>query len=178
VLGDRQNDVVEISVRRAECYEARAVTTLHQHAARVGFAHIFPPDAAPPTFDDDLGRWQYWLGPDLDNGRRGYVATSNAGIIIGVVLAGPDADDPTTGHLSRLYVDPDHWSKGVGTELYGAAVADLTMHFDAATLWVLEGNDRARSWYERLGWQLTGRRTTTYAPAHIDDVQYRIDLTK
>jgi len=27
--------------------------------------------------------------------------------------------------------------------------------YTEATLWVLERNDRARAWYERLGWQCT-----------------------
>jgi ribosomal protein S18 acetylase RimI-like enzyme len=45
-----------------------------------------------------------------------------------------------------------------------------------ATLWVLEANSYARKWYERLGWKLSGKRKTTYAPAGIDDVQYRLAL--
>jgi len=48
--------------------------------------------------------------------------------------------------------------------------------FPAATLWVLEANAKARSWYERLGWRLSGTRKPMYAPAGIDDVGYRIDL--
>lgn len=36
-----------------------------------------------------------------------------------------------------------------------------------ATLWVLEGNHRARSWYKRLGWRGNGARKTVYLPAEI-----------
>ena len=94
-----------------------------------------------------------------------------------VVMAGPDPDDPTIGHLARLYVAPERWAEGIGRQLYAAAVASLVdAGFPAATLWVLERNTRARTWYERLGWRLTGDRKPTYAPAGIDDVGYRIDL--
>lgn len=94
-----------------------------------------------------------------------------------MVLAGPDPDDPALGHLSRLYVDPAMWGAGIGTALHEAAMADLTSgSFPAATLWVLEGNLRARRWYERLGWTQTGRRKPTYEPAQIYDTQYRRDL--
>jgi hypothetical protein len=58
------------------------------------------------------------------------------------------------------------------------ARADLRSRFGAATLWVLEGNTRARRWYEDLGWRRTLRRTPTFAPAGIDDVQHRIELAK
>ena len=163
-------------VRLADREEAGALTALQQRAARIGFAHIFPADAPAPTFEDDLARWEYWLGSDYENGRRCYVATAYEDLV-GVVLAGSDPDAPAAGHLARLYVDPDHWSEGVGTRLYHVAMDDLRARFDDATLWVLEGNTRARSWYERLGWHLTQKRKTTYEPAGIEDVQYRIELT-
>lgn len=164
-------------IRPAKRSEARALTSVHRVAAHTGFAHIFPPEAPVPAFEDDLARWECWLGPDAAKGRRCYVAEVREDIV-GVVLAGPDPEASTTGHLSRLYVHPDHWGTGIGAHLYASAKADLRARFDEATLWVLEGNGRARSWYERLGWRLTERRMPTYAPAGIHDVQYRIDLVR
>ncbi len=49
-------------------------------------------------------------------------------------------------------------------------------HRPAATLWVLEGNVHARTWYERRGWNLNGDRTATCASAGIDDVGYQLPL--
>jgi ribosomal protein S18 acetylase RimI-like enzyme len=167
---------VHVEVDRARQDEASAVTALHHRAALRGFAHIFPPDAPPPSFDEDLARWKHWLGPDAERGRRGYVARTPHGEVVGVVLAGPDPDERSAGHLARLYVAPELWGHGVGTQLYTVAIGDLAARFAEATLWVLEGNTRARAWYERLGWRSTPRRKTTYAPAGIDDVQYRIAL--
>lgn len=169
---------MEMVVEPAKRHEAGALTVLHHRAALRAFAHIFPRDAPAPKFEDDLPRWEHWLGADYDQGRRSYVARTPADSIVGVVLAGPDPDEPSVGHLARLYVDPDHWGQGVGTQLYNAAMADLTSRFGEATLWVLEGNTRSRSWYERLGWRLTPKRKTTYAPAGIDDVQYRIEVVQ
>lgn len=99
------------------------------------------------------------------------------GDVVGVVLAGPDPDDPDIAHLSRLYVDPGQWGAGIGTELHRAAVVDLADRgFPAATLWVPEGNSRARRWYERLGWGQTHRRKATFEPAGIYDAQYLLPL--
>lgn len=155
---------------------AEEITRLHRRAAQTGFAHIFPPEAPPPPFEDDLARWQYWLGPDREQGRQPYTVEAD-GRIVGVVLAGPDPDDPTLGHLARLYVDPDRWGAGIGTALHDVAIADLVARrFPTATLWVLEDNLRARRWYERLGWTQTGERKPTYEPAGIYDTQYVRDL--
>lgn len=151
---------------------AAEVTRLHRRTARVGFRHIFPAEAPPPAYQEDLARWHFWLGPDRERGRRAYTVRSR-GRIIGVVLSGPDPDDAAVGHLARLYVDPASWGRGVGTALYDAAIADLCSRgFPTATLWVLEDNVRARRWYERLGWTETGRRKATYEPGGIYDAQY------
>lgn len=168
---------VDVVVRLAARGAAPELATLHRAAAHTGFAHIFPQDAPPPTYEEDLARWEYWLGPGWEQGWRAYVAAASR-LAVGVVLAGPDPDEPELGHLARLYVDPAYWGRGVGTQLYVTALRDLTdRRFPEATLWVLEANSRARSWYERLGWRPSGRRKTTYAPAGIDDVQYRLALS-
>lgn len=151
---------------------AEEITRLHRRAAQTGFAHIFPAEAPPPPFEDDLAGWQFWLGPDREQGRHAYNVQAN-GRIVGVVLAGPDPDDPALGHLARLYVDPDRWGVGIGRALHDTAIADLAGRgFPAATLWVLEDNVRARRWYERLGWSQTSRRKPTFEPAGIYDAQY------
>lgn len=157
---------------------AEEITRLHRRAARAGFAHIFPADAPPPPFEDDLARWRSWLGPEREQGRQPYTVDAD-GHVVGVVLAGPDPDDPTVGHLARLYVDPDRWGMRIGTALHDAAVFDLAdRRFPVATLWVLEDNDRARRWYERLGWTETGERRAVHEPAGIYDARYIRDLPR
>ncbi|HEV7761897.1 MAG TPA: GNAT family N-acetyltransferase, partial [Acidimicrobiales bacterium] len=166
-------------VRPAEPGEAGALARLNLRTALAAYGHIFPPEAPPPTPEELQARWEHWLGPDHAHGRRAFVAVvdgdqAGAGEVVGTVLAGPDPDDPQVGHLARLNVDPDRWGQGIGTRLYDVAMASMVdAGFPAATLWVLEANAKARSWYERLGWRLSGTRKPMYAPAGIDDVGYR-----
>ena len=149
---------------------------LHLRTAIAGYGHIFPPEAPPPTLDEVLAQWRQWLGADRAVGRRGFVADDGTGLL-GVVLAGPDPIEEGAGHIARLYVDRDQWGRGIGTLLYQAAIAYLVDRgFREATLWVLEANDRARWWYERLGWRPTGERKAVYPPAAIDDLRYRVTL--
>lgn len=165
---------MSVSVRTADSAEAPDLARLHLEAALVAYASIFPEDAPKPTYEGLLARWEDWLHSGAMN--RALVASEGEDLI-GVVLVGPDPDVASTGHISRFYVRPDRWGTGVGRRLYDAAIAGLMgFEFPAASLWVLEHNQRARSWYERLGWRLTGERKPVYEPAGIVDVRYAKEL--
>jgi GNAT superfamily N-acetyltransferase len=86
-----------------------------------------------------------------------------------------DDDLPGFGELMAIYVDPEHMHTGVGRLLIGAARERLrALGVDAAALWVLDGNARARRFYERDGWRFDGtRRTRTYGGAPAHEVRYR-----
>ena len=61
------------------------------------------------------------------------------------------------GRLHSLYVDLDALGQGIGHALMSQALSTFTAWgCERANLWVLEGNSRAVSFYERQGWQLTG----------------------
>jgi ribosomal protein S18 acetylase RimI-like enzyme len=172
----------DVRIRPAELGEAAELARLQLRTSLDAYAHIFPPEAPPPTHEDLLAMWEHWLGPDHAAGRRGFVAVVDSGDgdgdeLVGVVLAGPDPDEPEVGHLARLYVAPEAWGDRIGTRLYDTAMTSMVeAGFSEATLWVLERNTRARSWYERLGWRPSGTRKATYAPGGIYDAGYRIDL--
>ena len=61
------------------------------------------------------------------------------------------------GRLHSLYIDPDTLGQGIGHALMSHALSTFAVWgCERAHLWVLEGNSRAISFYERQGWQLTG----------------------
>ena len=61
------------------------------------------------------------------------------------------------GRLHSLYIDPGALGQGIGHALMSHALSTFTAWgCERAHLWVLEGNSRAISFYERQGWQLTG----------------------
>jgi ribosomal protein S18 acetylase RimI-like enzyme len=163
-------------VRPARRHEAPVLAALHLRTAIAGYGHIFPPDAPPPTEAEVVAQWEGWLGGACDAGPCAFVAAVGHDLA-GVVLACPDPDSSDRGHLARLYVVPERWGRGIGRQLYDAAMGHLQgQGFTTVTLWVLEENHRARSWYERLGWRANGTRKTTYAPAGIDDLGYELTI--
>lgn len=61
------------------------------------------------------------------------------------------------GRLHSLYIDPDALGQSIGHTLMNHALSTFAAWgCERATLWVLEGNSRAISFYERQGWHRTG----------------------
>lgn len=90
------------------------------------------------------------------------VAVDEEGIA-GFVDVGPTRDehlDPNeVGELYAIYLDPSRWDRGYGRRLIvDAEQAMRDLGFSSAMLWVLEGNQRARSFYEAAGWRPDGGR--------------------
>jgi GNAT superfamily N-acetyltransferase len=64
---------------------------------------------------------------------------------------------PGLGHLWQLFVLPAWWGRGVAPLLHEAAVCELHARgFVAIRLYTPSEHVRARRFYERRGWQLTG----------------------
>jgi len=78
------------------------------------------------------------------------------------VCASRDPDcEAATGEISALYLDPQHWRRGVGRRLVDAAVAQAQERgYRNLTLWVLRENQRARSFYEAVGFSRDGEGKT------------------
>ena len=107
------------------------------------------------------------------------VAVDDA-IILGLATTGLswDTDLSNFGELMAIYVDPTHMRSGIGRVLIAAARERLRRVGVAdALLWVLDGNELARRFYERDGWRFDGtRRTSRYGDAPAQEVRYRCTL--
>lgn len=107
------------------------------------------------------------------------VVAVDGSTICGLATTGLCRDDdlPNFGELMALYVDPAHAGTGVGRLLIAAARERLRAVSTQAALWVLDGNIRARRFYDRDGWSADGtRRARTYGDAPLHEVRYRRPL--
>lgn len=98
--------------------------------------------------------------------------------IVGLCQYGPtedhDHDPDQVGQVHRLYVHPARQRTGIGRSLLTASVDRLRRGgAHTATLWVLETDQRARAFYERLGWKSDGT-LKTHPPT---DLRYRLLLS-
>jgi putative acetyltransferase len=153
-------------IRAARPDEAEALAGIQRDASLAAFAHIFPPELYPYPFDDVHQRWREALG----DGSLKVLVAEEDGAAVGV--AGCRAEC-----LDGLYVLPEWWSRGVGGELHDEVLKRLRADGSARChLWVLEHNDRARRFYERLGWHENGDSRVVPFPPNPIDLGYSIEL--
>src|SRR5262245_2381000 len=101
------------------------------------------------------------------------------GRLVGFCNTAPDRGGaPGVAELLSLYIEPDLVGTGVGAALMRHTLADLRARgYRAASLWVLETNDRGRRFYERGGWRSDGAaKTEDVWGVAVREVRYRIAL--
>lgn len=81
-------------------------------------------------------------------------------IAVGLICIGKCRDndkDESTGEIWGIYLHPNYWNQGVGTELITWGLNELKhINFKEITLWVLENNLNARKFYEKMGFSHDG----------------------
>jgi ribosomal protein S18 acetylase RimI-like enzyme len=167
-----------VLVRPARPEDAAAVAEVHVRTWQAAYEHVFGAERlAQLDLEQRRASWTERLS-DPEPHRRTLVAEHDAGRVVGFAAVGASRDADGEGELYGIYVAPEAWGSGAGTALMHAAVASLREGgYPSATLWVLEDNPRARSFYEREGWALDdGRREGEHLGVRTLEVRYRITL--
>lgn len=151
-------------VRRFQRDDSAAIARIRVDTWRAAYAGLMDQEIldaldADAEAERRLARW--------DEGRNDpkvveLVAEVN-GTPAGWAALGPSLDDdlPRNGQVFAIYARPEYWSLGVGHALMITAERHLrAAGFRKAHLWVLDGNDRAATFYERHGWREDGRTMT------------------
>ncbi|MCJ1676670.1 GNAT family N-acetyltransferase [Streptomyces sp. APSN-46.1] len=112
---------------------------------------------------------------DAPSGTTQLVAEAADGAVAGWAALGPAQDvglPPGEGELYALYVRPDLIGSGVGRELMDE-VLSRAAPYPVLRLWVLEGNERARRFYERAGFGPDGATSADeVAGVPVPEVRY------
>lgn len=151
---------MSVTVRAAARDDAYDIARVRVETWRAAYAGLLP-DAVLDGLDADAeGRRRHALWAEYTaDPRNTQLVAEVDGEVVGFAATGPCRDDPPLpdGHLYAIYVLPSHWSTGAGHALLVAAEAALrSAGWTSAHLWVLDGNERAASFYERHGWREDG----------------------
>ncbi len=131
----------------ADLAEVRAVRLRALRDAPYAFASTYEREAA---FDD--AAW----ADRLTSGSATFLARMD-GRTVGTSTGLPPNDGAV--ELVGMWVDPAARGSGAAAELVGAVHAWAAAHAaKQLRLWVVDGNDRALCFYQRMGFVLTGER--------------------
>ncbi|HEX7491314.1 MAG TPA: GNAT family N-acetyltransferase, partial [Candidatus Limnocylindrales bacterium] len=154
------------SLRRATSADAPAVAAMHIRSWQVAYRGIVP-DAHLDGLDVATRAARYDFDAAAPGAPETWIAV-DGDEVVGFVTVAPSRDEdlPGLGEVCAVYVAPERWRSGAGSALLAQAEALLAQAeallrdagFNEAHLWVLEGNNRARRFYERVGWALDGAR--------------------
>ena len=174
----------DLPLRPAGPGDGAAIAAVQRRAWRAGYRGLLS-----DAFLDDLDfsyLGAYWTGRATvsPTPRHRLLVAGPRGEVHGVVDAGPARDDdgptgpdglPVTGEVRSLYVDPSVQGGGLGGALLAAATEVLVAQGSTdLVLWVVEGNTRARRFYERRGWAADGgRKVTPVDDEALPEVRYR-----
>jgi GNAT superfamily N-acetyltransferase len=171
-----------VELRDATPADAHAIATVNVQSWRAAYRGLLPDDVlADLSVHDREQLWSDSLTARPAHTRIVVAAMGDA--IVGFAATGPplvpdDRADPTLGDLYALYLNPDVWRRGIGTQLHAAALDRLrSCGFTHAGLWVLDDNHRACRFYYRLGWSDTGRTQIDRGPEDIELHERRLHRT-
>jgi GNAT superfamily N-acetyltransferase len=162
---------LRMGIRRAAAADVDTLVAIHQVARRTYYGDLPVPD------DTEQLREAYTVSVDAPE-RTVLCVDGAEGHPVGFLSLGPPIPPApaTTARLVGLYVDPGHWGRGTGGALHDAGVQIWRAAGVAeGHLEVWDGNDRAKAFYLRRGWQPFGEPRP--GPLGRDFVYLRLALS-
>ncbi|MGW2344501.1 N-acetyltransferase family protein [Streptomyces sp. NPDC001661] len=134
-------------IRTAVPADAPVLAALHRRARATYYREGLPDDGDPGAW---VERWEVAIARP-----HGHVLVCvRDGVVVGLAsFRRPDEAPADASVLYQFQVDPDHWSRGVGTELHAACVEQWRVDGVAEVHLIVHGeNTRAQAFYARHGW--------------------------
>lgn len=151
-----------IRLRFARPGEEDLLTGLERSASLARLGHIFRAEVHPYPTDAVRHRWQLVL----EDRTRLTMIAEFGGVPAGYVCYG-------RATIDHLGVAADFQRFGVGTALLQAAEEDLFADLSTTqiSLWVLEANEIARTFYAELGWTETDQTRNSEFPPYPGEIR-------
>ena len=159
-----------VEVRPAGPDDASAIAGVHVRSWQAAYRGLLPDELLDRLSVTE--RRETWRQA-LAGGAYVLVALDGGTVVGFCALAKPSRDDDAgerVAEIAAIYVDPEHWRRGIGRELMEAALADLRAErWTSVTLWLLTGNQPAHDFYAQFGLEADGTETAhdPLQPPHI-----------
>lgn len=163
--------MVAVSIRPAEPRDVPAIQHVAERAWNTIYDETLPQDIIDAAIDewyDSESLLQHVENPDV-----AYFVATEADRVYGYVT-GTAGDDPRIGELGAIYVYPDHWRTGIGSQLIDRfETYAVDQAWNRIQIRVLADNHVARTFYEKHGYEQTTTDVVTLFGTDADEVVYR-----
>ncbi len=168
-----------IAIRPATQDDIPAIARLHVDGWKGAYGGIVNQDYLDSlTVEKRCSDWTDWMQSGESSVFLAEIENAPVGfVVIGRTKTPPPGSSPIrpshSGEIYALYLDPDHWRKGVGTALLKHAMRELKdRKHSTVCLWVLDKNTRARAFYEKMGGQKLGGVMIDIGPDSLKEICY------
>lgn len=150
-------DIPGLLIRPPIPQDARAIAMLHIRSWQATYRGLLS-DGYLSALDASAERRGAFLAKAIEDDSRAIRVAEVDGRIVGWCSFGPSRDeDATTGYgeLKAIYLDPHVWGLGIGTALWSVVREVLIGDgYHSVSAWVLDGNERAKRFYQTLGFKV------------------------
>ena len=159
-----------MEIRRAVRSDVGTLVAIHQVARRTYYGDLATRD------DTEQLREAYTDSVAAPDRTVLCVDDDGGATAVGFLSLGPPIPPAHASRLVGLYVDPAHWQRGIGGALHDAGVAVWRAGGVAeGHLEVWDGNERAKAFYLRRGWEPFGEPRP--GPLDRDFVNLRLRMS-
>jgi ribosomal protein S18 acetylase RimI-like enzyme len=164
-----------MEIRPARVDDAPALGRVHVDSWRTAYCGLVP-DSSVQAFTCEWREESF--RQSLASGAEETYLVHVDGEVVGFLTLGaardPDLDTDRTGEIWGIYISPGYWRKGIGKRLAEEAERILKSRgYEDAVLWVLDGNQQARRFYEAMGFRLDGESKNVDWETPLKAVRYR-----
>lgn len=166
-------------IGKATIKDAPAISKIYASSWKVAYQSLLP-----QSYLDDIA-YDFWVAPFtnwLSTGEMTAQMIYESHIPVGCIAycKSREASLANWGEIVSIYLLPEHFGKGLGKKLMLHALEDLKKQgFTNVFLWVLEGNERASIFYEKLGFIPTDEKLKLdVGGKEIFDIRYTYSFHK
>ena len=161
-------------IRRAVSEDAEKIARIHVSSWQAAYDGMIPAEYLSGL---SVERRQALWSQIICDANDPVLVSLEGDRIVGFCHVTSSRDEHSDGcaEITAIYVDPSFWRRGHGQALCGAAISYAAEKaFAEITLWVLTENQRARHFYEEMGFLDDACSKSMERPGFVlEEVRYR-----
>jgi RimJ/RimL family protein N-acetyltransferase len=166
-----------ITIRKASTADASAIAYVHHISRKAAYQSFVSADELDKNSLPALQAHWVEQMQKAEIGKAHVWVIEEDGDVYGVATMGKAPQAVGAAEIGHFYLDPELWGQGHGQKLLAAVIEQARLSgYKRLNLWVFEGNERGRRFYELAGFAQDNQPDTQ---GNVNpQLHYTIDLTQ